>query len=330
MEDAMIVTKTPLRLTLGGGGTDLPSFYSRYGGLVVTSAIDKFVYLIVKKMFEDKIRVSYSKTEIVEDRKTLEHPLVREALELLRIDRNLEIVSIAEVPSNTGLGSSGSFTVGLLHALHVYKGDSIIKETLADEACKIQIEILKEPEGKQDPYIAALGGIIAMEIAKDGKVVTKPVAIRDESLRELQNSLLFFYTGIKRNSSTVLKSQQAAVAKDDSAVVESMLHIKEIGKKVKSALESGNIEEFGRLQHEHWQAKKLAAPASNPQIDKWCKLGIDAGALGEKLLGAGGGGFLMFCCTNGRDKVRKAMAKEGLREVEFRMNADGSKAMVNL
>jgi D-glycero-alpha-D-manno-heptose-7-phosphate kinase len=326
----VIVTKTPLRLTLGGGGTDLPSFYSRYGGLVVTTAIDKFVYLIVKKMFEDKIRVSYSKTEIVADHKRIQHPLVREALELLGMSRNLEIVSIADIPSNTGLGSSGSFTVGLLHALHVYKGDSIIKEMLAEEACKIQIEMLKEPEGKQDPYIAAFGGVISLEIARDGRVEAKPIMIRDEALRELQNSLLFFYTGIKRDSGSVLRSQQASVKKDDSAVVESMLRIKSIGGKVRSALEKGDIEEFGRLQHEHWQAKKLAAPASNAKIDRWCRLGMEAGALGEKLLGAGGGGFIMFCSTNGRDKVRKAMAKEGLREVEFRMSADGSKAMVNL
>jgi D-glycero-alpha-D-manno-heptose-7-phosphate kinase len=326
----VIVTKTPLRLTLGGGGTDLPSFYSKFGGLVVTSSIDKFVYLIVKKMFEDKIRVSYSKTEIVADHKRLEHPLVREALELLNIDRNLEIVSIADIPSNTGLGSSGSFTVGLLHALHVYKGDSIIKEVLAEEACKIQIEILKEPEGKQDPYIAAFGGIISLDIAKDGRVEARPVMVKDEALRELQNSLLFFYTGIKRDSGPVLRTQQAGVKKDDSAVIDSMLRIKAIGAKVKSALERGDIDEFGRLQHEHWEAKKLAAPASSSQIDKWCRLGMEAGALGEKLLGAGGGGFLMFCCTNGRGKLRKAMAAEGLREVEFRLGADGSKAMVNL
>ena len=326
----MIVTKTPLRLTLGGGGTDLPSFYSKFGGLVVTTSIDKFVYLIVKRMFEDKIRVSYSRTEIVAHHERIRHPLVREALELLNMDRNLEIVSIADIPSNTGLGSSGSFTVGLLHALHVYKGDSIIKEELAEEACKVQIEMLKEPEGKQDPYIAAFGGLISMEIAKDGRVDVRPVSIKEESLRELQNSLLFFYTGIKRDSGSVLRSQQAGVRKDDSRVVESMLHIKSIGAKVQTALEKGDIEEFGRLQHEHWQAKKIAAPATNAQIDRWCRLGMEAGALGEKLLGAGGGGFIMFCSTNGRDKVRKAMAREDLREVEFRMSADGSKAMVNL
>lgn len=327
----MIVTRTPLRLTLGGGGTDLFSYYSRFGGYVVTTAIDRCVYLVVKRMFEDKIRVSYSKTEIVESDEEVQHPLVREALRLLHLTKNVEIVSIADVPSNTGLGSSGSFTVGLLHALHVYKGDAVLPEQLAEEACRIQMEILREPEGKQDPYIAAMGGVVCLEIDLGGRVNASRVGVADEVLRELQNSLLFFYTGLKRSSMSVLQEQKRAVERDEGRVVEAMHRIKQIGWRVRSALEHGDVVEFGRLQQEHWQAKRqLSSVVTSSQIDHWYELGVQAGALGGKLMGAGGGGFLMFCCVDSRDGIRKAMAREGLREVNFRLAAEGSKAIVNL
>ncbi len=318
-------------MTLGGGGTDLRSYYSKYGGFVVTTALDKYVYITVNKMFEEKIRLSYSQTEVVDSAEQIKHPVVRETLKLVGLSKSVEIVSIADMPSNTGLGSSGSFGVGLLHALLAFKGEPVHVERLAEETCRIQMDILGEPEGKQDPYIAATGGIISMAIDTSGMVEVSPVVVPDDVVREFQNSLLFFYTGIKRSSGSVLNGEQEAVKRDDRQVVESLHAIKDIGLKVKSALLRGDIEEFGRLQHRHWMAKKSVSSAvSSTEIDRWYELGMSAGALGGKLLGAGGGGFLMFCCPNGRDRVRQAMANEGLREVNFRIGADGTRVVVNL
>lgn len=322
----MIITKTPLRVTLGGGGTDLKSYFSRYGGFVATAAIDKYVYVAVNKMFENKIRLSYSETEIVDSFQNIRHPLVREALRLLRLERNLEIVSVADLPSNTGLGSSGSFTVGLLHALHLLKGDTVARTVLAEEACKVQMDILGEPEGKQDPYIAAVGGIVNLKIRKDGHVTASRVRLKEDALKELQESLLFFYTGVKRPSSLVLRHQQEAVRRDEGEAVNLMHRIKDLAFKIQSALLRGDIAEFGRLQHEHWLAKRAVSSAvSNSQIDRWYEIGIKAGALGGKLLGAGGGGFLMFCSTSNQARIRKAMAGEGLREINFTLGVGGTK-----
>ncbi|MDG6929057.1 MAG: galactokinase [Nitrososphaerota archaeon] len=326
----MIITRTPFRLTLGGGGTDLPSYYSKYGGYVVTTAVNKHMYIVVQRMFEDKIRVSYSRTEIVGSRDEIQHPFVREALAFLKLSKNLEIVSVADVPARTGLGSSGSFGVGLLHALHIWKDDPIYPKKMAEETCRIQMEILKEDEGKQDPYIAAVGGIIAMDIEKSGKVGVTKIGLGQDALHELQNSLLFFYTGLKRDSSYVLKEQQRSIGRDEAKVVESMHRIKEIGHEVRKALEKGDVEEFGRLQHEHWLAKRnVSSTVTSAQIDRWYRLGLENGAVGGKLIGAGGGGFLMFCCANGRDRLRKCMAAEGLKEIPFGIATEGTKAIVN-
>ncbi|MCW3999798.1 MAG: galactokinase [Candidatus Bathyarchaeota archaeon] len=326
----MIVSKTPLRLTLGGGGTDLPAYCSQHGGFVVTSAIDKYIYLVINRRFEEPVRVSYSITEIVEPIGSIKHPVIREALEMLDLRSNLEIISIAEVPAETGLGSSSSFTVGLLHALHMYKDEHLSRQVLAEEACRLQMDILKEPCGYQDTFIAAYGGLVCLDIAKDGKVNVSSLKISDEAMRELENNLVFFYTGIKRSSSSVLKDQGNAV-KEQGTQLDAMHEVKAIGYKVKHALENGDINQFGRLQHEHWLVKKRTSPViSTGLIDKWYELGLKNGALGGKLMGAGGGGFLMFYCENGRDSLRKAMAKEGLREIAFDFEADGSKISLNL
>ncbi|MEM0287877.1 MAG: galactokinase [Nitrososphaerota archaeon] len=326
----MIITRTPFRLTLGGGGTDLPSYYPKYGGYVVTTAVNKHMYIVLQRMFEDKIRVSYSKTEIVDSHDEIQHPFVREALKFLGLTKNLEIVSVADLPAKTGLGSSGSFGVGLLHALHIWKEEPIYPERLAEETCRIQMEVLRENEGKQDPYVAAIGGAIAMDISKDGKVNVKKLRLAEEFLRELQNSLLFFYTGMKRDSSYVLAQQQKSIRNEEGEVIEAMHEIKRIGYKVKAALENGDIDEFGRLQNQHWLAKKKLTPAiSNSYIDKWYETGMKAGALGAKLAGAGSGGFLVFVCPNGRDRVRKAMSAEGLKEVSISIATEGTKAIVN-
>jgi len=318
-------------LTLGGGGTDLPSYYSKFGGFVVSSAINKYVYLVVKRRFENDVRVSYSITEIVNGVDRIEHPTVRETLRLLGLRDHLEIVSIGDVPSKTGLGSSGSFTVGLLHALHMYSGKNPSRQELAEEACRINMEILKEPSGKQDEYVSAFGGFVCLNIGRDGRVEVSPLRIPAEAVSELENNLLFFYTGIKREASDVLQDQQSAVERDEAGSVEAMHRIKDIGFRVRRAVERGDITEFGKLQHEHWLAKRsVSSKMSNPLIDRWYRMGLESGAIGGKIMGAGGGGFLMFYCENSKDRVRKAMVREGLEEVRFRLGSEGSKIVINL
>jgi D-glycero-alpha-D-manno-heptose-7-phosphate kinase len=327
----LIISKTPLRLTLGGGGTDLPSYSSKYGGFVVTSALDKYVYLVVKRRFEGEVRVSYSVTEIVKSIDDIRHPVVREALRLLELSSHLEIVSIGDVPAETGLGSSGSFSVGLLHALHAFKDENPSRHKLAEEACRLEMKILREPCGVQDPYVAAFGGFLCLDIAKDGVVNVSSLKMSDNTVRELENNLLFFYTGIKRSSTLALEDQGRSIEENRARVLEAMHRIKEVGFKVKHVLEKGDLTEFGRLQHEHWMAKKSTSPQiANGPIDRWYAKALKNGAIGGKIMGAGGGGFLMFYCEDGKDKVRKALAGEGLREVRFGFEREGSKIVINL
>jgi len=329
--DSMIISRTPLRLTLGGGGTDLPSYYSRFGGFVVSTALSKYIYLVVKRRFEREVRVSYSTTEIVEDVGQIRHPIVREALKMLGLGAHLETVSIGDVPWRTGLGSSGSFTVGLLNALHAYMGQNGSKQELAEEACRIEMEILGEPCGKQDPYIASFGGFVCMKIDRSGNVEVKRLRIRPDVAVELERNLLFFYTGFQRRASDVLRSQSSAIDSDEDRALDAMHEIRRIGHDVKKALEGGDISRFGELQHEHWEAKRsISSKMSNPQINRWYEIGLKNGASGGKIMGAGGGGFLMFYCENGRDAIRKAMAREGLREVRFGLGAEGSKIVLNM
>ena len=327
----MIISRTPLRLTLGGGGTDLPSYSSNYGGFVVTSALNKHVYVLVKGRFEEEVRVSYSTTEIVRSVDDIKHPVVREGLRLLGLKEHLEIVSAADVPAETGLGSSGSFTVGLLHALHAFKDEHPSRASLAEEASRLEMEVLKEPCGVQDTYIAAFGGFTCLDIAKNGRVEVSPLNIKDDTARELENNLLFFYTGIKRNASSVLQDQAKHIEKDNPGAVNAMHYIKEIGFRVKHALERGDLAEFGKLQHEHWMAKKSTSPEiSSSPIDKWYTRALKNGASGGKIMGAGGGGFLMLYCENGKDRLRKAMSMEGLSEVRFQFEDEGSKIIINI
>jgi len=327
----LIISKTPLRLTLGGGGTDLPSYCSKHGGFVVTSALDKYIYLVVKQRFDESVRVSYSVTEIVKSIDNIMHPAVREALRLLGLKSHLEVVSIGDIPAETGLGSSGSFTVGLLHALHASMGENPSRQRLADEACRLEMEILKEPCGVQDPYIAAFGGFICLNIAKNGGVNVSPLRMSDDTVRELENNLLFFYTDIKRSASLVLQDQGKSIEENRSKALDAMHCIKEIGFRVKHALENGNLTEFGRLQHEHWMAKKCTSlQIANGPIDRWYARALKSGAIGGKIMGAGGGGFFMFYCENDRDRLRRALAREGLKEVDFGFEREGSKIVINL
>ena len=325
----MLVCRSPLRLTLGGGATDLPCYAQKYGGFVVSSALNKHVYVLVKERFEREIRASYSVTEICKSPKQIHHPVIREALQLTRLNSHLEIVSSADMPSETGLGSSGSFTVCLLQALHAFRGEHLSKRELAEEATNLVINILREPCGPQDTCIAAYGGFIKITVGKDGHVNVDPLTVKPDVMRELENNLLFFYTGMKRRANFVLEAQNKNVANDANAL-ESMHRIKKIGFEVAHALEIGDLHMFGLLQSDHWNAKKTANPeASNGKIDRLLSLGVKAGAVGAKLMGAGGGGFLMFYMEDGKDKLRKVMVREGLLETRFLFEKNGSKVMLD-
>jgi D-glycero-alpha-D-manno-heptose-7-phosphate kinase len=328
----MIVTRTPTRIPLGGGGTDIRSYASRYGGFLISAAINKYVYITVNKRFEDSIRVSYSKTEIAPSVDKIEHPIVRETLRFLGLERGLEIVSIADVPANTGLGSSGAFTVGLLNALHTFKRENVSQETLAEEASTILMDVLGEPIGVHDQYLAALGGITCLAIDQDGAVLASPLAISDGLAEELEASLLLLYTGVKRSASEVLGEESRAISRGQDGVTAALDTVKQIGYQVKDALERGDLRRFGELLDQHWQSKKrLSTKVSSAGIDRWYELAKRSGALGGKIMGAGGGGFFMFYCDNhSKACLRKAMAAEALREMRFAIDFEGSKVLVNL
>jgi len=289
------------------------------------------VYILVNRRFENDIRVSYSKTEIVSTVDEVEHPIVREALRLLELDGGLEIVSVADLPSNTGLGSSGSFTVGLLHALHVYKREHLSAEELAEQAFHIEAEILGEPSGKQDQYIAALGGICAMEIDRMGCVGVERLPASHALAQDFENCVLMFYTGMQRSAGEILSGQAAAVAVADEKVTESMNVIKGLGYQVREALQQEDLTSFGDIMHRHWSAKKeMSEKISAEPIDDWYDIALENGALGGKIVGAGGGGFLMLHCMNGnKPRLREAMAERGLREMPYHIDFEGSKVMIN-
>jgi D-glycero-alpha-D-manno-heptose-7-phosphate kinase len=328
----MIITKTPLRIPLGGGGTDLPEFATRFGGHLLTAAIDQHIYICVQPWFEDGIRISYRKSEVAASIDDIEHPVAREALRLTGITNHIEILSMAELPSNTGLGSSASYTVGLLKALYAYKGQELGQREAAELACHIQTDILHEVGGVQDQFAAAYGGILEMDIGQDRTVEVRPSPVGRETLEELENRLLYFYTGIRRNSETLQRQFVGALEERRMEPTEAMQHIKEIGYQVGSALRFGRLDEFGHLLAAHWEAKRhLSNGISNPFIDAAYSAARDAGALGGKLMGAGGGGFLMFYCPPGtKSTVRRAMRALGLREKPIRIAWEGSTVLLNL
>ena len=327
----MIVTRTPVRIPLGGGGTDLPSYYTRHGGFLISAAIDKYIYITVNKRFEKSIRVSYSQTEIVDSVEDIKHPIVRESLKFLNIDSGIEITSIADIPSNTGLGTSSSFTVGLINALHTYKHEKVNAKELAEEACHIEIELLKEPIGKQDQYLAAFGGVICLDIDRLGNVDVKPVRLSEDALDQLESNTLLFYTGIRRSASEVLCSQNQGASLNQEQVIRALHQIKKIGLEIKKSFEKEDLERFGNLLDQHWQTKKtLSSKISKEKIDLWYDLAKKNGVLGGKLMGAGGGGFFMLFCNNGKNALRKIMEQEGLKEMRFRIDFEGSKVLVNI
>ncbi|KAB2643131.1 MAG: galactokinase [Verrucomicrobia bacterium] len=322
----MIITRSPLRISLGGGGTDLPSYYEEHGGFLIAAAIDKYVYITLHKTFVDDLIVKYSRLERVEHAGLLEHPIVREACALLQMDgRSLEITSMADIPAGSGLGSSGSFTTALLKALHTYKKNIVRPVEIAAQACQIELEKLHEPIGKQDQYIAAVGGVTSFHFLPGGKVEVIPVELAEETLFNLQDNLLLFFTGYTRSASKILQEQNDKTKSVDKAMVENLHFVKELGVQSKEALEAGNLREFAQLMDVHWQRKKeRSGGMSNAQINEWYDFAMANGALGGKLIGAGGGGFLMFYSEQ-TTRLRRAMREQGLREVRFRFDFEGTK-----
>jgi D-glycero-alpha-D-manno-heptose-7-phosphate kinase len=325
----MIITRSPLRITLGGGGTDLPSYYREYDGFLISAAIDKYVYVTVMRPFIPGVFLKYSQLEKVEKVDDVQHPILREAIRKLDFKTpQIEITTLADIPAGTGLGSSGSFTTALLRALYAHRRRMILPDELARLACEIEIDILKEPIGKQDQYIAAYGGITCFEFNRDDSVNAYPLSISMDTLFDLEDNLLLFFTGFARSASAILKDQDQRSKQMDEEMLSNLHYVKDLGLKIKEALINGCTSEFGALMHEHWEHKrKRSEGMSNPQIDEWYELGMKNGALGGKLVGAGGGGFLMFYAED-RARLRRAMAKAGLEEARFRFDFEGSKVLI--
>jgi D-glycero-alpha-D-manno-heptose-7-phosphate kinase len=325
----MIITRSPLRISLGGGGTDLPSYYRRHSGFLISAAIDKFVYITLHQTFQQELIVKYSKMEHCQTVEDVQHPIVREALKLVGItDPHLEITSMADIPAGTGLGSSGSFTTALLKALHTYRKNIVHPRELAEQACDIEINKLKEPVGKQDQFIAAYGGLTCFKFLPNDTVEAQPLKITAETLYNLEDSLVMFFTGFTRSAGSILKEQDTKSKGNDQEMIENLHFVKELGYQSMEALESGDLRKFAHLMNVHWQRKKQRAGGmSNSQIDKWYALALENGAMGGKLIGAGGGGFLMFY-TEEKTKLRHALVNAGLREVRFRFDFEGTKTLI--
>jgi len=320
----MIISRTPLRISLGGGGTDLPSYYSHDGGFVLSAAIDKYVYIGVNRTFTDDYFIKYSQLERVSDLDKIEHPIFREVLTLLNVDKSIEIVSMADIPAGTGLGSSGSFTVGLIRALYAHRREHIGAGDLAELACDIEINRLNEPVGKQDQYIASFGGLNCFEFRKDGTVDVEPLALSLSTLHDLDLNLVLFFTGYSRSASGILKDQSEKSTAGDLEMRKNLDETQALGRQIKLVLEQGSAEQFGYLMNEHWQRKRARSVGmSNPTIDELYELGMANGAVGGKLVGAGAGGFLMFYASDA-GKLREAFRQRGLEEVVFRFDHDGS------
>lgn len=326
----MIITRSPLRLSLGGGGTDLPSYYQAHGGFVLAAAIDKYVYITHHRTFRQEIIVKYSRLERVAAAGEVEHPIVREALRLLGLERpHLELTAMADIPSGTGLGSSGSFTTALLKALHTALHHTVPAVELAEQACEIEIGRLHEPVGKQDQYIAALGGIQAMTFHPDGRVAYRPCDLPEDTLVGLEENLLLFYTGVQRSAGAVLREQDARSQAGDPATLDNLHRTKEAGLAACAALEAGDLEGFARLMDRQWEQKKARTPAAtSPFIDECYAHARAHGALGGKLIGAGGGGFLLFYASD-KVRLRHAMRERGLQEVRWRFDFEGTKVVTH-
>ena len=324
----MIIARSPLRITLGGGGTDLPSYYRDNEGFLVAAAINKYVYVTVTRPFTEGVYLKYSELEHVGSVGEVRHRIIREALLMQNLRTpQIEITTLADIPAGTGLGSSGSFTTALLEALYAHRHQLIHPQELAELACHVEIDRLGEPIGKQDQYIAAYGGLTCFTFHKDDTVTAVPLKVSMETLFDLEDNILLFFTGYSRSASSILKDQKDRTQNRDNEMLKNLHFVKELGYRSKDALETGDAVKFGELMHEHWEHKKRRSGGmSNPRIDEWYDLGLKNGAVGGKLVGAGGGGFLMFYAAD-RNKLRHAMSKVGLEEVRFGFDFEGTKVV---
>ena len=322
----MIIARSPLRITLGGGGTDLPSYYQQREGFLLSAAIDKYVYILVNRTFDSSIQLKYSKLERVRDARDLQHPIVKEALSMLDLfGEPLEICSMADIPAGTGLGSSSTFTTALLCALHCYKRDIVGTRRLAEEACELEINRLGEPIGKQDQYISAYGGINSMTFHPDGSVDVVPMRLSPECLYNLEDHLILFFTGFTHSAGNLLEEQDKRSRANDSDMLENLDFVKQLGVESKEALEVGDFKRFAEILNVHWEHKRRRSGGmSNPDIDYQYEYALRNGAMGGKLVGAGGGGFFLFC-TEEKARLRRAMQVIGLEEVRFRFEQGGAK-----
>jgi D-glycero-alpha-D-manno-heptose-7-phosphate kinase len=325
----MIIARSPLRITLGGGGTDLPSYYRGHEGFLVAAAIDKYVYVTVTRPFTPGIYLKYSALERVANVDQIRHPILREALALQGLKTpQIEITTLADIPAGTGLGSSGSFTTALLKALYAHRRKLISPQQLAELACHLEIDRLGDPIGKQDQYIAAYGGLTCFAFHKDDRVTTEQLHVSMDTMFDLEDNLLLFFTGFSRSAAGILQDQQMRSQSRDDDMLRNLHYVKELGVRSRAALEVGDLMQFGELMHEHWEHKKRrSGKMSNEQIDEWYQLGRRSGAVGGKLVGAGGGGFLMFYAAD-RNLLRHAMTKAGLEEVRFKFDFEGTKLIL--
>ncbi len=320
----MIISKAPLRMSFVGGGSDLPTYYKKHGGAVLSTTIDKYIYVNVNKKFDDGIRVAYSKTELVNNISELQHELVKNSLNFLKIRKGVEITSIADIPSKgTGLGSSSTFTTALLHVLNAYKGNFISKEKLAEDSCKIEIEMCKEPIGKQDQYAASFGGLNIIEFNKDDSVNVMPIITEPKTIKELNDNLLMFYTGISRSASKILMSQSKNL--NEKTQILSMKKMVGLVYDMKRELENNRLDSFGEILDENWKLKKtLSKNISSLDIDDWYSTAKKNGALGGKILGAGAGGFLLlYAHKKNHEKICNSL--KNLRKIDFKFENEGSK-----
>lgn len=328
----MIITRSPLRISIAGGGTDLPSYYREHEGFLISAAIDKYVFVTITRPFSPGIYIKYSQIEHINNIEGVQHPIIREGLQLFRKENELpqiEITTLADIPAGTGLGSSGSFTTALIKGLYAHEKQLITTYDLAELACDIEINKLSEPIGKQDQYIAAHGGITCFTFHKDDKVTVQPLNISSDTVNDLEDHLLLFFTGFARSASNVLKDQKEKTVSNNADMLANLHYVKELGFRAKDMLEKGKTAEFGALMHEHWLHKKnRSAGMSNSAIDNWYEIGLRNGAIGGKLVGAGGGGFLMFYAEDKR-RLRKAMREEGLEEVRFKFDFEGTKVILS-
>jgi D-glycero-alpha-D-manno-heptose-7-phosphate kinase len=327
----MIITRTPFRITLGGGGTDLPSYYEKYGGFIFSAGLDKYMFIDSNRsVADDLIRVKYSKSETVESVDELQHDIAREILHITGVEKNIEISSLADIPAGTGLGSSSCYAVGLLHAIHIMKREYVPLAQLAEMDFHIEANLLKRPIGKQDPYMAAFGGLTVLEIARDGAVNVRKANVSYEIADELNKNMLIFFTGKTRGADEILREQENAVKEEKASVVDSMHYIKDIGYQILEAAESGNIDVVGQKFHEHWQYKKnISSKMSNPEFDRIYDIAQEHGALGGKISGAGGGGFFTFYVPDRQRPFREKMRELGLREMRYHFDFEGSKVLTD-